>query len=109
MHQELQIQLSELTVEQLLEQFALNKHTGLEKPGKWERFKYEGSLKYSPSSPSREGDSNSNNSSLASATLLPSYATGPRRKKINKEPKGFCSKHWGTFFFNQKERRENSF
>ena len=32
-HQEFQIQLCELTLENLLEQFTLSKHTGLEKPG----------------------------------------------------------------------------
>ena len=34
MYQEFQIQLTDLTVENLLEQFTLAKHTGLEKPGK---------------------------------------------------------------------------
>ena len=33
-YQEFQIQLTDLTVENLLEQFTLAKHTGLEKPGK---------------------------------------------------------------------------
>ena len=47
-YQEFQIQLTDLTVENLLEQFTLAKHTGLEKPGRWERFIYEKSLQYSP-------------------------------------------------------------
>jgi hypothetical protein len=34
-YQEFQIQLTDLTVENLLEQFTLAKHTGLEKPGKF--------------------------------------------------------------------------
>ena len=34
MYQEFQIQLTDLTVDNLLEQFTLAKHTGLEKPGK---------------------------------------------------------------------------
>ena len=33
-YQEFQIQLTDSTVENLLEQFTLAKHTGLEKPGK---------------------------------------------------------------------------
>jgi hypothetical protein len=47
-YQEFQIQLTELTVDNLLEQFTLAKHTGLEKPGRWEQFSYESSLKHSP-------------------------------------------------------------
>ena len=33
-YQDFQIQLTDLTVDSLLEQFTLAKHTGLEKPGK---------------------------------------------------------------------------
>ena len=47
-YQEFQIQLTELTVDNLLEQFTLAKHTGLEKPGRWELFSYQNSLKHSP-------------------------------------------------------------
>jgi hypothetical protein len=47
-YQEFQIQLTELTVENLLEQFTISKHTGLEKPGRWEVFSYQSSLKHSP-------------------------------------------------------------
>ena len=47
-YQEFQIQLTELTVDNLLEQFTIAKHTGLEKPGRWEVFSYQSSLKHSP-------------------------------------------------------------
>jgi hypothetical protein len=47
-YQEFQIQLTELTVDNLLEQFTIARHTGLEKPGRWEVFSYESSLKHSP-------------------------------------------------------------
>jgi hypothetical protein len=33
-YQDFQIQLTDLTIDNLLEQFTLAKHTGLEKPGK---------------------------------------------------------------------------
>ena len=39
-YQEFQIQLTDLTVENLLEQFTLAKHTGLEKPGKFKILYY---------------------------------------------------------------------
>ena len=35
-------------MDNLLEQFTLAKHTGLEKPGRWELFSYQNSLKHSP-------------------------------------------------------------
>jgi hypothetical protein len=41
-------QVTELTVENLLEQFTIARHTGLEKPGRWEVFSYESSLKHCP-------------------------------------------------------------
>jgi hypothetical protein len=47
-YQEFQILLTDLSVENLLEQFTLAKHTGLEKPGRWERFIFNKSLQYSP-------------------------------------------------------------
>ena len=39
-YQDFQIQLTDLTVENLLEQFTLAKHTGLEKPGKLLQIKF---------------------------------------------------------------------
>ena len=45
---EFQIHFAGLTVENLLEQFTLARYTGLEKPGRFERFIYDSSLKHSP-------------------------------------------------------------
>ena len=70
-YQEFQIQLTDLTVENLLEQFTLSKHTGLEKPGRWERFIYEKSLRYSPLNRRKTSSSGATTSGTTRGKMTP--------------------------------------
>ena len=90
-HQEFQIQLCELTMENLLEQFALGKHTGLERPGRLMLLmeKEEEEAKRGPEL----------EQSLIELEQLPHYATVPRsrmRKEKRRRGKDYviCTQRW---------------
>lgn len=74
-YQEFQIQLTDLTVENLLEQFTLAKHTGLEKPGPAE-FDEEKISIASATGPASDISAGSSNSNEVKATVLLGGAAG---------------------------------
>ncbi len=87
-HQEFQIQLCELTAENLLEQFALNKHTGLEKPGRWETLNFETILQQQQQQQQQQQHPHSPRLGRVPSSELPSYATVPRSRMSKKRKRG---------------------
>lgn len=85
-------------MDNLLEQFTIAKHTGLEKPGRWEVFSYESSLKHSPL---KKGG--------ATTTTVPDAAKPPQKLLIQSSsvsPSATSSQ--GKKILNEKGLRESA-